>query len=1297
MIATLTAVIPGASASASVAAVRMNYACALKTDGTMRYVAKPSQCTASETRVKIVPGPVFACVFLDRSVHLVADLSDCPPPPQGVRELTLPPTSAPVYFCAAQDTGLLAFATGVKRCPAGTFAVIVPVPHQAPVLANVETAALPYDAGTAAVQVTSTLTISVRHDPTLVGATVSVSSGFAAGEDSLSFASQNGITGSYDAGSGVLTLTGTSSPANYQTALQSVTYSDPDGTNPTTGTRTISFQVNDGHAHSNLSNVVSRTVMVNPNSPPVAADVGASTDKNTAIDVNVLSSASDPDSSNLSVASVDTTGTKGSVSVNPDGTIHYDPNGQFQGLAQGQTATDTFTYQVTDGFHDSNSATVTVTISGVNDLPVISGVEAGALSYRAQDPAVPVTGSLTISDDDDATMSGATVSVTSGFSPGQDSLSFSSQNGIAGSFAAGVLTLSGNASITDYETALRSVTFSTSDSSASPAARVISFTVTDSAGATSTTPAQRTIDVGPANQPPIAINQSYTAVGNTPLAVGTSPSGPAATVASSLLAGDSDSDSTDPVSVTGNTASAHGTVTVNPNGTFTYLPAAGFSGTDSFTYTITDSNDPANPKTATATVTITVGPVVWYVDNSKPAGNGEAGSPFSSLAAANSAAGANSIVFLYQGTAAYTGGMSMQSGEHLLGQPNGLTADGYSLVPAGGSAPVITNSGGNGINLGEGADVEGVTVSSPSGSGIAASGVNAATVGAATAVAVSGAGADGIHVSGGNGSLNFAGVSVTGSAGHSVSVASHTGGTSTFGGNITDGAAGISLAGNPGATISFGGKLTLSTGGNTGFSATGGGTVMAAGAGSTITTSTGTAISIQSTAIGASGLVFQAISSSGANPGISLNNTGTAGGLTVTGTGTAGSGGTIQGSAGSGIVLTSTSLPSFTDMVIKNNAADGVNGSQVGGFTLAGSTVSGNGTPATVSVEDDDGLDFSPNGTGSPDGLTGTVTISNSTVTGSADNNAVISDTSGALNLTVTGSTFSSDNSTTGNDGLHIDANGSTSATVSVTGSTFSNNFGDHFQFSTDSASVGTNSVTFSSNTLTSTVSGVLGGGVVISPFGNSHTTINVNSNNIQNSVFTGIAIDENGSAGTLTGTVHGNTIGTAAAANSGSQGNDIGIFAEGSVTETLAVTGNNLFQYDNEAGISFLDREGNPVMNLTITGNTIAHPGTFGSWGVLGEAGAESGDNGTVCAAITGNSMTGSAQPGQGGADFELDQEFSATIRLPGYTGSSQDTNAVVSFVQGGNISGGTPSGIATVSGSGGGFTGGGGCPAPS
>jgi Bacterial Ig domain len=818
---------------------------------------------------------------------------------------------------------------------------------------------------------------------------------------------------------------------------------------------------------------------------------------------------------------------------------------------------------------------------------------------------------------------------------------------------------------------------------------------TDNAGITSGCDQESVTVTSP--PPPTAQNQSYNAVGNTPLAVGTSPAGPAATVSGNqgLLDGDSGDPSTcGTLSVTGNTTPAHGTVMVNPDGTFTYDPNAGYTGTDSFQYTITCGE---SGTTASATVTITVGTLVWYVDNTAASGNGEADSPFATLAAANSAAGADSIIFLYQGSGDYTGGVSMNSGEDLWGQPYGLTADGYTLVAAGGSAPVITNSGGDGIDLAEKADVEGVDVSSPSGHGIAAAGIGDATVGTSNPVAISGAGGDGIHVSGGSGNLDFGGASVTGSSGHSVYVSGRTGGTVTIGGNITDHGAGIDLTGNSGAAISFGGTLTLGTGSNTAFLATGGGMVTAAGTASTITTSTGAAVDVANTTIGGDGLTFQSVSSNGASPGINLSSTGSSGSLTVTGTGSSGSGGTIQKSGGEGIQLSSTDSPSFTDMVIENNAADGINGSQVNGLTLASSTVSGNGTQASVSGENNDGLDFSPNGDGSPDGLTGTVTLSDAMITGSADNNAIISDTSGTLDLTATGSTFSSDNSTTGNDGLHIDADGSTDATVSVTGSTFLNNFGDHFQFSTDESSTGTDSVTFSGNSLNTTASGVEGGGVVISPFGNSHTTLTADDNNIQNSVFTGIAIDENGSTGTLSGTVNGNTIGTASSANSGSQGNDIGVFAEGSVTETLAVTDNYLYQYANEAGISFLDREGNPAMNLTITGNTIADPGSFGSWGLLGQAGAETGDSGTVCAGIAGNSMTGSAQPGQGGADFEIDQQFNTTVQIPGYTGGTENTNAVVSYIQGNNISGGTPSGIATVSGSGSGFTGGPSCPAPS
>ena len=408
---------------------------------------------------------------------------------------------------SATDTFTYEASDGFHNSNSATVTVTVTGVNDPPVLSNIEASTIQYEAGTSAVPVTSTLTVSSPGTTTLVGATIAIGLGFAAGEDVLSFTNQNGITGSYDSSIGVLTLSGTASVADYQAALRSVTYSDSNGTNPATGPRSISFRVDDGASSNDLSNMVSRTVSVTSNSPPVAGDVGASTDKHTAIDVNVLAGASDPDGDPVTLTAVDTSGTLGSVSINPNGTVHYDPNGQFTGLTQGQSATDTFGYTVSDGFHTA-SGTVTVTVTGVNDPPVLANVETTPLGYRAQDPAVQITGTLTIRDDDDATMSGATASITAGFSSLTDMLSFTNQNGITDSYNAttGVLTLSGNASIADYQAALRSVEFFTSDGSASPPDRTVSFTVTDSVGATSTGPAQRTINVSQANKPPVLAN-----------------------------------------------------------------------------------------------------------------------------------------------------------------------------------------------------------------------------------------------------------------------------------------------------------------------------------------------------------------------------------------------------------------------------------------------------------------------------------------------------------------------------------------------------------------------------------------------------------------------------------------------------------------------------------------------------------------------------------------------------------------------------------------------------------------------
>ena len=332
---------------------------------------------------------------------------------------------------------------------------------------------------------------------------------------------------------------------------------------------------------------------------------------------------------------------------------------------------------------------------------------------------------------------------------------------------------------------------------------------------------------------------------------------------------------------------------------------------------------------------------------------------------------------------------------------------------------------------------------------------------------------------------------------------------------------------------------------------------------------------------------------------------------------------------------------------------------------------------------------------------TSTVTITSCTITGSTDNNALITDTSGTLNLTVADSAFSNDDASGENDeGLDINANGSTNATVSVTGSTFTNDNGLSFDFETDAAASGTNSVTFSDNTVSTSIADN-GAGVEITPSGTTHTTITVDGNNIQGVVSAnGIGIDAGVTADTsdvtLTGTVSGNTVGSPTVSGSGG-GNSIGIYAEGKSTETLAVTNNKLYQYDNVAGIEYLDREGDPTLNLTITGNTIADPDNAqgGAWGIYGEGGAESTDSGTVCADITGNSITGAGQTSLGTADAELDQTGLVTYQLPGYTGGQYDITAVQNLVATNNSD--NPSNIiATTNSTGPGFVGVSSCPAP-
>ena len=151
----------------------------------------------------------------------------------------------------------------------------------------------------------------------------------------------------------------------------------------------------------------------------------------------------------------------------------------FDFLAQGEAAIFDVAFNVVSGV-DTVARQITITINGVNDAPVAtSGTP--TQNYLTGDGAVVVDSQLTLVDPDTPNLVGAEVAITANFTLGEDTLGFVDQLGISGMYDAttGVLTLSGPASVADYQTALRSVTFENTATPPSESVRTISFTADD--------------------------------------------------------------------------------------------------------------------------------------------------------------------------------------------------------------------------------------------------------------------------------------------------------------------------------------------------------------------------------------------------------------------------------------------------------------------------------------------------------------------------------------------------------------------------------------------------------------------------------------------------------------------------------------------------------------------------------------------------------------------------------------------------------------------------------------------------
>ncbi|HQU65314.1 MAG TPA: Ig-like domain-containing protein, partial [Flavobacteriaceae bacterium] len=302
---------------------------------------------------------------------------------------------------------------------------------------------------------------------------------------------------------------------------------------------------------------VTITVVPNNGNITVANDDSYNGYPNMAITGNVLDNDSDPegDAQTVDTASPISGPSNGTVVINPDGSFTYTPNAGFKG-------TDQFVYAIFDNGSPvaTDQATVYLTIGDPgNDILAIDDINDTFVN-------LPVSGSVATNDENPDGPAGTEVfTLVAGSGPSNGTLVFNPD---------GSYTYTPNPDFVGEDS--------------------FEYQVCDGGNPIACDTATVTIEVVDdpviGNDPPVANNDTNTTEVDTP-------------VSGNVLVNDFDLDG-DPIVVTSNTNPSNGTVTVNPDGSYTYIPNPGFEGEDTFEYTICDNGTPALCDTATVTITV---------------------------------------------------------------------------------------------------------------------------------------------------------------------------------------------------------------------------------------------------------------------------------------------------------------------------------------------------------------------------------------------------------------------------------------------------------------------------------------------------------------------------------------------------------------------------------------------------------------------------------------------------------------------------------------------------------------------
>ncbi|QKD82284.1 cadherin-like domain-containing protein [Thermoleptolyngbya sichuanensis A183] len=343
----------------------------------------------------------------------------------------------------------------------------------------------------------------------------------------------------------------------------------------------VSYVVGDGNGGTDTSTL---SITVTPvNDPPIDGDETLSVAEDNPLTGNLLSNATDVDGDTLSITQFtigSTTYTAGdtanipgvgTLTINANGTFTFTPAPNYNGPVP------PVSYVVSDGNGGTDTSTLSITVTPVNDPPVDGNENLSV----AED--TPLSGNLLSNATD---VDGDTLSITQ-FTIGSTTYTAGDTANIPG---VGTLTINANGTFT----------FTPAPNYNGPVPPV-SYVVSDGNGGTDTS--TLSITVTPVNDPPIDDDETLSVAKNTPLSGNlldnaTDADGDALSVIEFTIDGDTYYSAGDTATIPG-----IGTLTINTDGTFTFIPVTGYVGpVPPVIYTVMDSSETTDVSTLSITV-----------------------------------------------------------------------------------------------------------------------------------------------------------------------------------------------------------------------------------------------------------------------------------------------------------------------------------------------------------------------------------------------------------------------------------------------------------------------------------------------------------------------------------------------------------------------------------------------------------------------------------------------------------------------------------------------------------------------